>query len=259
MITIANVSSAALRFFGQSVAASASIQVNESDVDLAAKGVGPFAQDYQNLLVSADRGLVTVTLFGTTYSGSAGLNTALSTMLGTLSAALLGSDAVYFKLNDWRIVSAGGDEGDTTANGGLLSSNTVPILRGDAAESQEISWAATQVISLRTSCPIPLNMDLTQDARLELDVYTDNTGGGGIDAATYTVETSFDGAAQITDTATDSTPAVAAHTISATIAAADMPDTARRLTIAITPAAHANDPIQMVLARLVYKKKLVVS
>jgi len=259
MITIANVSSSALSFFGQSVAANASIQVSESVVDLAAKGVGPYAQDFKNLLVSADRGLVTVAALGTTYSSSVGLETALSTMLQTLVASQLGSDSVDIKLTDWRIVSSGGDVGDTTANGGLLSSNTAPLLRGDANESQEIVWAASGVVALQCSFPVPLNMDLTQDARLELDVLTDNAGGGGIDAASFGVECSFDGATQVADTATDGTPATTSHTISATIAAADMPDTARRITIAITPAAHGNDPIALELSKLVYKKKLVTS
>src|SRR5262245_50296217 len=50
--------------------------------------------------------------------------------------------SILIPLNTFREVTSGGDVGDTTANGGLLSSNTTPILRGDAAESLEVAWAA---------------------------------------------------------------------------------------------------------------------
>lgn len=164
---------------------------------------------------------------------------------------------IPLSLMDFRIVSAGGDVGDTTANGGLLSSNTVPILRGDAAESQEIAWAATQQIIIATHQTLPPDFDGTKDVTVDLFVYTDNAGGGGIEAATFTVESGFDGGALVSDAATDGTPAITVHKVTATIAAADIPDAARNLTLILTPGTHANDPVQLVGACINYKRKLL--
>lgn len=167
--------------------------------------------------------------------------------------------SIPISLYDWREVSSGGDVGAIAANGGILASDTTPIMRGDAAESAEIAWAAANADLISTQITLPTDFDGTANATLDLFVYTDNAGGGGIDAASFTVETSWDGGALVSDTATDSVPAVAIHKITATIAAADIPDTASILTIALTPAAHAADPTQLVGARLNYKRKLLTS
>jgi hypothetical protein len=172
---------------------------------------------------------------------------------------LTAQQSIGISLYDWREVTSGGDVGNIAANGGILASDTTPIMRGDAAESAEISWAATNVDPISTHITLPTDFDDTANATLDLFVYTDNTGGGGIDAATFTVETSWDGGALVSDAATDGTPATTYHKITATIAAADIPTGATVLTIALTPAAHANDPTQLVGARLNYKRKLLTS
>jgi len=167
--------------------------------------------------------------------------------------------SIPISLYDWREVSSAGDVGAIAANGGILASDTTPIMRGDAAESAEISWAATNADPISTHITLPTDFDGTANATLDLFVYTDNTGGGGVDAATFTVETSWDGGALVSDAATDASPLATIHKITATIAAADIPDAAAILTIALTPAAHANDPTQLVGARLNYKRKLLTS
>ena len=58
----------------------------------------------------------------------------------------------------------------------------------------------------------------------------------------------------VSDTATDGTPAVTIHKITATIAAADVPSLPSVLTLMLTPAAHAADPVQLVGARINYSK-----
>lgn len=165
-----------------------------------------------------------------------------------------GAGHIYLSLNDFREVTSGGDVGNIVANGGLLASDTTPILRGDAAESQEISWAAGNSDILAAHMTLPADVDGTQDVTVDLFVYTDNAGGGGIDAATFTVETSWDGGAVVSDTATDGTPAVTIHKITATIAAADVPSLPSVLTLMLTPEAHAADPVQLVGARINYSK-----
>jgi hypothetical protein len=163
-----------------------------------------------------------------------------------------GVATLLFSLNDFREVSSGGDPGAIAANGGILASDTTPILRGDAAESLEIAWAAGNADVILAQISLPPDFDGSKDVTVDLFVYTDNTGGGGIEAATFTVETTFVGAAVVADTATDTTPAVTVHKVTATIAAADIPDRASNLTLMLTPGTHANDPVQLVGARLNY-------
>lgn len=162
---------------------------------------------------------------------------------------------IPISLYDFREVSSGGDVSNIAGNGGLLASDTTPILRGDAAESQELAWAAANQDIIAAQFTLPRDFDGAKDVLVELWVYTDNTGGGGIEAATFTVETSWDGGAVVSDTATDTTPAVTIHKISATIAAADIPDSPSLLTLMLTPGTHANDPTQLVAARITYQKK----
>lgn len=175
---------------------------------------------------------------------------ALASLTSTLEQGIIG-----FPLFAFRITGASGDVGNAAANGGLLASDTVPILRGDAAEAYEIAWAAGQTIIVGQDMPVPPDFDGRRDATLQLGIYTDNAGGGGIDAGTFTVETSWDGGALVVDTANDGTPAVTRHTISATIAAADIPDSPNMVSLALTLNAHANDPIQLVFAKMLYFRK----
>jgi hypothetical protein len=152
-----------------------------------------------------------------------------------------------FSLNDFREVDASGDAGAIAANGGLLASDTTPILRADANESLEISWATGNVDAIQCMATLPPDFDGTANATLDLWV-----ASGATDAATFTVETSWDGGAQVTDSADDSgTKSATVHKITATIAAADIPNTARRVTIALTPTnAHATDAYKIVAAAL---------
>lgn len=170
-------------------------------------------------------------------------------------AARAGASAIGLSLFDFREVTSGGDVGAITANGGILASDTSPIMRADAAESHEISWAAGNSDIISTQVTLPPDFDGTAPVYVDLWVYTDNTGGGGIEAATFTVETSWDAGALVTDTATDSTPATTGHKITATIAAADIPDAPSFLTMHLTPGTHANDPVQLLAARISYRRK----
>lgn len=193
----------------------------------------------------------------------AGTFTAQTTVEGSLQEIyqhlLSASTSIPISLMSFREATSGADVGDAAANGGILASDTTPILRGDANKSQEIAWAAGNADALACQITLPTDFDGTANATLDLFVYTDNAGGGGIDAATFTVESSWDGGATVSDTATDGSPATSIHKITATIAAADIPDTASIVSLLLTPAAHAADPTQLVGARLNYKRKLLTS
>lgn len=150
----------------------------------------------------------------------------------------------------FREVDANNDVGNIVANGGVLASDTTPILRGDGANYLEISWATGNTDPIALQFPLPFDFDGTQDVTVELFVYS-----GSTDAATFTVKSGWDGGAQVTDTADDtSTKSATPHKITATIDKADIPDTARNLTLALTPAAHATNAIQLTACNLLYER-----
>jgi hypothetical protein len=154
----------------------------------------------------------------------------------------LAARGVPLPLNVWCEVDASGDVPNAAGNGGILAADTTPILRGNANETQEVSWATGNADPIATS--IILDPDFSGGGNATLDLWV-SSGAVGPDAASFTVETGWDGGALVSDTATDGSPSGTMHKITATIAAADIPDTARVLTIILTPAAHANDTIQL--------------
>lgn len=143
-------------------------------------------------------------------------------------------------LYDFREVDANSDVGAIAANGGILASDTTPILRGAATnEAQEIVWAASN--SDPIACHITLPPTFSGAAVVTVDLWV--LSGGTTDAATFTVETGWDANNLVSDTATDSAASTTMKKITATVAAADIPDTARLLTLVLTPAAHTTDTV----------------
>jgi hypothetical protein len=158
--------------------------------------------------------------------------------------------AILFSLFDFREVDANSDVGAIAANGGILASDTTPIMRANAAETQEIGWAASNSDAIAAQKPLEFDFDGNQDVLVELDV-----SSGTTDPATFTCETGWDGGALVSDTITDGAKSATVHTISGVIAAADIPDGARRLSITLTPAAHTTDAIVLQNVRLGYLPK----
>lgn len=153
-------------------------------------------------------------------------------------------------LYSFREVSSGGDVGNLAAVGGILASDSTPIMRGDAAETAEISWATGNADIIGTHIPLPIDFSGASDVTVQLQVYS-----GATDDASFTVETGWDGGALVSDTADDSaTLSATKHTITATIAAADIPNSARNLTLMLTPATHASDAIQLCGVTIIYER-----
>lgn len=158
---------------------------------------------------------------------------------------------IPISLNSFREATAG-DVGNIVANGGLLASDTTPVLSGTGATvSQQLSWATGNVDQILTQISLPEDFDGREDVLIDLWV-----NSGTTDAATFTVATSWDGGANVSDTADDaSTKSATTHKITATISAADIADSASFVSLALTPAAHATNAIQLVAARLSYTPK----
>lgn len=153
-------------------------------------------------------------------------------------------------LHDFRKVSAGGAVGDTTANGGILSSNTTPVMGVDGAKTTTILWAAADATPIGTQIAMPADFDGTRDVFVDMT----SVSAGTSNAASFTFDTYWDSGAVVSDTFTglaSTTPTSAV----VTIAAADIPDTATRLTIIITPAAHATDTMSLFRVSIRYAQK----
>jgi hypothetical protein len=163
-------------------------------------------------------------------------------------------------LGDWREVTSAGAVGAIAAAAGHLASDTTPIFGAQAtSEAWAIKWAAGNADIIQIAAALPPDFSGSDDVLLELEVLTDNAGGGGIEAASFSVLSSWDNGAQVTDSATDAVPATTVHTVQVVIAAADIPDAPRFVNIQLVPGTHANDPIHIMSARLLYVSRVKAS
>jgi len=158
---------------------------------------------------------------------------------------------LQISLFDFReVAEAGGAVSNIAGNGGILASDTTPVLGVHASESQQISWATGNVDPIAVQKSLRNDFDGTQDVLVELWV-----NSGTTNLASMTVETSWDGGTIVTDTATDPAASATIHKITATIAAADIPDGASFLSMSLRPGTHATDAIQLFAARISYVPK----
>jgi hypothetical protein len=143
------------------------------------------------------------------------------------------------------------DVGNITANGGVLASDTTPILSAvnDATDGcQRLAWAASNNDQIITQIPLPPDLDVTKDLVLHVRI----ASAGTTDAVGFTVDSFFnEGGTKVVDTSgTNQATTYAEKT--ATIAAADIPAGAQTLTIGLTPVAHTTDVMYMTAAWLEY-------
>jgi len=155
-------------------------------------------------------------------------------------------------INDFRIVDASGDVGNiAAANGGTFASDSAPILRGNAAETQELSWVASNSTAISAQFSLPEDFDGKEDVLVEMWV-----NSGTTDLASFTVESGWDGGALVSDAATDPAQSATTHKITARISAADIPDSPSFMTLALTPGAHTTNTVQLLNVRVLYLPKL---
>lgn len=156
---------------------------------------------------------------------------------------------IQLTLRDWHEVDSSGDVGNLAdTGGGQLASNSTPTYTGETTtESAVITWASSGVDPIQMSTSLPSDLDTTRDFYVDLSVASGGTG----DAATFTVETSWNGGTIVSDTATGAALASQQST-TATIAAADVPASAVRVTITLTPATHGTDTMLLYGAQLRY-------
>lgn len=155
-------------------------------------------------------------------------------------------------LNTFREASAF-DVGNIAANGGILASDSTPILdaiNGATDGCQRLLWAASNNDQVVTSLPVPPDLDYNQP----LVLHTRIVSGGTTNPVGFTVDTFFnEGDTKVTDTSqTNQTATYGEKTT--TIAAADIPSGAQVITIGLTPVAHTTDSMALTAAWLEYTK-----
>lgn len=159
--------------------------------------------------------------------------------------------AITLSLYDFREVDASGNVSAIAGNGGILASDTTPIMRGNStSKSAEVSWAAGNADKISIQHVLPNDFDGTEDVVVDLWVYSGTTN-----PATFTVETGWDNGTFVSSTATDAVQSATMHKISVTIPATSIPDAASLLTMVLTPPTHATDAIQLMGARVSYLAK----
>lgn len=136
------------------------------------------------------------------------------------------------------------DVSNIAANGGLLASDTTPILSAinDATDGcQRVTWAAGNNDQVIFQTPLPPNLDVTKDIVIHFRI----ASGGTTNAVGFTLASFFnEGDTSIADTSTTNQTTSYAEKI-ATIAAADVPAGAQTLTVGLTPVAHTTDTMNL--------------
>lgn len=165
---------------------------------------------------------------------------------------LAGEGFVPIPLNTWREATAF-DVGAIDANGGILASDTTPILEGinDATDGcQRLVWAASNNDQIVNSVPLPPDLDPAKPIVLHMRTVS----GGTTDAVGFTLDSFFnEGDTKVEDTSgTNQTTTVAE--VVATIGAVDVPDGAQTITMGLTPVDHTTDTLNLMATWLTYTK-----
>jgi len=198
---------------------------------------------------------------GTISYADAGLQTdetIVEAVLGEIYTDLLSAQSfIGIPLNTFREASAF-DVGAIAANGGVLASDSTPILEAINAATdgcQRISWVNSNNDQIVTSIPLPPDIDTDAGLVLHVRIASNST----TDAVGFTVDTFFnEGDSKVTDTSTTNQTATYAEKL-ATIATADVPSGAQTVTIGLTPVAHTTDYMYLTAAWLEYTRKLRTS
>lgn len=132
--------------------------------------------------------------------------------------------------------------GNIAANGGLLATDTTPILEytnGDTDSAFRMRWAASNSDPIAFQVPLP--PDLDEAAAVE--VHLRAAMGGATDTPVIDADSYFnEGDTQVADASAAITGTTYAEYI-ITIAAADVPAGAQTFTCELTPAAHTTDTL----------------
>jgi hypothetical protein len=169
-----------------------------------------------------------------------------------------GSLAGFIPLDQagWREISSN-DIINATGNGGVLATDTTPTyetINGDTDGCLRILWAASNADPIARQITLPPDLDRTADIQIKLLCQM----SGGDDQPVIDIDSFFD----VGDTKVEDATNALGSTLdyfTATIAAADIPATARTLSIELTPGAHTTDTLALYGGYIAYTKKAVAN
>lgn len=171
------------------------------------------------------------------------------------------NDATVFPYNNRRVTQpvliggareiASDDIQNLAAHGGDMAKDSTPIFERVATttdKAHRLRWAATVVDEVDFETVLPDDLDETQDILIKFNANMSDVNNTVVISA----DTFFDkGDTKVEDDSAAVTgTSVAEYTI--TIAAADVPDGATQMTFSLTPAAHANDALNIHDVRVEY-------
>ncbi len=162
------------------------------------------------------------------------------------------SGYIPLPLTGWREVTTN-DITNAAGNGGVLATDSTPTLEyvnGDTDSQIRMLWAAANVDAIACQVTLPPDLDRTQDMTIVIRGAMSDTG----DTPAMDVDTFFDEG----DTKVEDATAVwgaGVENRGATIAAADIPDTATTMSIELTPGAHGTDTMVVYATYLTYTKR----
>jgi hypothetical protein len=213
----------------------AGVTINTTAITFA---LVPSTQDLGSTATGLGASLIGTEDAGTYYS--------TATVEGNLqeagaSLAALSVGTISFGLHDAVIINGTGGPGSLAGDhGGRLASDSAPALEGDANQALQLIWDAGDIETIAYDVSVPADYDGSGDITVRAQVSSNTT-----DPATFTLRTSWDGGVLVVDTITDGAQSATRHETTATIDNGDIPANPKTLTVQLTPAAHATDPIRL--------------
>jgi len=147
-------------------------------------------------------------------------------------------------LINWREPATNDITAIATVVGGVLTKDTTPNLEytnGDTDSALRLQWAASNVDPLVYQFCLPPDNDTGQP------IYVDFLCkmGGTADTPVLSLDTFFDTGDTKVEDDTTALGGTAAHIVTATIAAADVPINAFTMSLEVTPGAHGTDTLEV--------------
>lgn len=143
--------------------------------------------------------------------------------------------------------------GNASANGGLLASDTTPILNttnGDTDTALRLAWAASNSDPIAFQVPMPPDLDV--DGNVE--VHFRAAMAGATDTPVISADSYFNEGDTKVEDDSDAVTGTSYAEYTITIAAADVPTGAQTLTCELTPGAHTTDILYMTAVWVEYTR-----
>lgn len=150
------------------------------------------------------------------------------------------------------------DVGNLAAHGGILASDSTPILEAINAATdgcQRVHWAASDNDQVTFQTALPPDLDVSADVVLHARAAM----AGTTDTPTVALASYFNEADTAVADATAAITGTAFAEYTATVAATDVPTGAQTLTVGLTPGAHTTDALYLTALWIEYTRLTLTS